>query len=148
MAMTDLPPLDPDLRRPVRRRARLSSWEDRIPTSMAVAVAVMWVVAIPVSIALEPAPQDANAPIPWYAALLIYAFLTSLLLAGAGLAARQRAGLVASLVAASVFLFDVVACPVSGHHAFGTWWLAELSVALGLTAFSAIAVVGTARPKP
>src|SRR5688500_6627377 len=99
MAMIDMPPVPPDLRQPVRRRARMSSWEDRIPTSIAVAVGAMWLIAIPVSIALEPAPEDPNAPVPWYAALLIYGFLSSLLLTGVGLGARQRAGLVASLVA-------------------------------------------------
>lgn len=147
MAITDLDPIDRELRQPVRRRARLSSWEDRIPTGLAVTVGAMWVAAIPLSIAIEPAPDDPDVALPWYGALLVYAFLSSLLLAAAGLFARQRAGLVASLVAGSVFLVNAVACPVSGHHVYGTWWLGQLAIGLALVAVSAVAFVGTARPK-
>jgi hypothetical protein len=147
MALTELPPIEPDERRPVVRRRRLASWEDRISTPMAVAVFALWAVAIPVGLALEPAPADPNAPLPWYGALLVYAFLSSLLLAAAGLVVRQRVGLVASVVAASILLFDTVACPVTGHHGYGTWWLGELALSLALVAVSAVAVIGTARPK-
>jgi hypothetical protein len=42
-----------------------------------------------------------------------------------------------SLAAVTVLVGDVVACPLTGHHAFGTWWLAELGLVLGAFAVSA-----------
>jgi hypothetical protein len=38
----------------------------------------------------------------------------------------------------------VVACPVSGHHAFGLWWYAELAVVVGMLGVSLAALGGRA----
>ena len=146
MAMTDMPSFGADERRPLRRRASLTSNDGRIPIGVAVVLCAAWLTAIPVTLALEPAPTDADATLPWYGVLIGYVFLTSLLLTAVGLGARQRGGIVASMVAAGVFLLDTVACPVTGHHGFGTWWLGELAVALALVAVSAIAFVSTTPP--
>ena len=41
-------------------------------------------------------------------------------------------GLVLSVAAAGFFTALSVACPVSGHHPFGTWWFGQMACALGM----------------
>jgi hypothetical protein len=63
-----------------------------------------------------------------------------------GLVARRRLGVAASLGASVILATLSVLCPVSGHHAFGVWWLGQMAAALGLVALSVVAWTVTRRP--
>ena len=129
----------------MERRAALVTWSDRIPVSIAVAVGLMWIASIPLSAAVEPSGPDIDAP--WVIGILVYIFLGAMLLTLAGLVARVRGGLMASLVGGAVFLVDALVSPLYAHEAFGTWWLGDVAIGLALLAFSAVALVGTATPQ-
>jgi hypothetical protein len=58
-----------------------------------------------------------------------------------GLAMRARWAAVTSIGGASLLMAGVIACPVTGHHALGTWWVAQLAVAAGLLAMSGSALL-------
>ncbi|MCZ7527239.1 MAG: hypothetical protein M5U14_13160 [Acidimicrobiia bacterium] len=117
-------------------RADLRAWlAGPVPGRAGAWTGVAWLVALPLVEALEPEPV-AGASFPWYATLLGVALLGALALAAAGLLAARRWGLVASLGAAGLLTAGTVACPVSGHHAWGAWWPGQLAVALTLTAVS------------
>lgn len=64
-----------------------------------------------------------------------------------GLRAGRRWGMALSLLAASIAVVMVVACPLSGHHTFGLWWAGESSC-LAAWAGSSLAGLrsGSARP--
>ena len=67
-------------------------------------------------------------------------------LAGTVLAAavRHLGGRFSAAVAGIVSLVFSVACPVSGHHALGLWWLAQMGVTTAMLAVC-VAALGHAR---
>lgn len=130
------------------RRPPLSRWltengvvAGRWPRGMGIA----WVVVFGAAIAVEPAPANPNAPEPVWAALMFVALLAALGAMGAGLARRQRLGLVASVVAGGLALVSTVMCPVSGHHeAIGAWWYLQMA---GFTALIGASLAGLRRSR-
>ena len=58
----------------------------------------------------------------------MYVLLAAML---AGLVMQRRWGLLASFGAAVLATAASIACPVTGHHAFGAWWFAQMACMLG-----------------
>ena len=110
-----------------------------ISTRWALIAAVAWVVLLAVGIAVEPPPTNPNVVDPWFVSALASLLMGALLTTLAGLGMRRRWSLAASLVAAGMLLLSTVLCPVSGHHAVGSWWVVQLGCALGLVATSILA---------
>jgi hypothetical protein len=106
--------------------------------------AVVWAVGLGVGIAVEPPATNPNAVDPWFVSALGTVLLAALLTAFAGLWLRRRWSLAASLVAAGMLMLSTVLCPVSGHHAIGSWWVVQLGCGLGLAAASALGLWRTA----
>jgi hypothetical protein len=50
---------------------------------------------------------------------------------------RRRWGLAAALAGAVVLAAAVIACPTTGHHAFGSWWVGQMACAAALVGVSA-----------
>ena len=88
---------------------------------------------------LEPAPANPNLPEPWFVTLASVVATVAMLAAVGGLLARRRWGMALSLLAASIAVVMVVACPLSGHHSFGLWWAGEISC---LAAWAGISLAG------
>jgi hypothetical protein len=110
---------------------------ERIDGRLAGGVAVAWLVLLQVAFALEPATNQAE---PIYGVVLeftMYALLATMI---TGLVMQRRFGLVASLGAAGFMTALSVACPISGHHAFGTWWYGQMACVLALVAASVVAL--------
>jgi hypothetical protein len=72
--------------------------------------------------------------------LSMYGLLATMV---AGLVMQQRFGLVASLGAAVLATAASIACPVTGHHTFGTWWFGQMACVLALVAISSVALQRT-----
>ena len=100
------------------------------------ALAVAWVLVFAAATVLEPAPADPSAPEPLWASVLFLALFAVLGVMAAGLARRQRAGLLASVGAGGLALLGSAMCPVSGHHAVGAWWYLQMAGFTGLVAAS------------
>jgi hypothetical protein len=100
-------------------------------------LAVAWLVLAQIALALEP---STNKPEPSYGILLELVMLFLIATMVTGMVMQRRLGLVASLGAAGFFTALSVACPVSGHHPFGTWWYGQMACALGLVALSLVAI--------
>ena len=111
--------------------------QERIDGRLGAGVGIAWLVLLQTAFALEPAT---NQPEPSYGVVLELTMW--LLLAGmvTGLVMQRRWGLVASLGAAGFMTALSVACPVSGHHAFGVWWYGQMACVLGLGAISVVAL--------
>jgi peptidoglycan/LPS O-acetylase OafA/YrhL len=96
---------------------------------------------------LEPVPANPNLPEPWFVALPSVVAMVAMLGALGGLLTRRRWGMALSLLAASIAVVMVVACPLSGHHTFGLWWVGEIS---SLAAWAGVSLAGlrsgSARP--
>jgi hypothetical protein len=108
----------------------------QLSRSIAVTLIVAWAVGFPLALALEPTPADVGA-VPWWSFFIEIGLLTSIAAAFVGLAKGMRSGAGASFVAASIFTAGVFACPATGHHAIGLWWIGEFAIALSLVALSA-----------
>lgn len=141
MALTETPPT----RQPETRTARRPLSQpvpgepallDRIAWPVAAIVATTWAVIIPLTFAIEPAPADPEAAIPVYASLLSFGLFLALGTMAVGLISRSRSGLVASAVAATAWMAMAIACPVSGHHTFASWWFGEMAGGIILVAVS------------
>jgi hypothetical protein len=81
-----------------------------------------------------------HRPEPSYAVALGVLLLMLLAVTATGLVMQRRWGLVSSLAAAGYFTALSIACPVSGHHPFGLWWVGEMACALTLVALSVLAI--------
>jgi hypothetical protein len=110
---------------------------ERIDGKLAGGVALAWLVLLQVAFALEPATNQAEPIYGVVLELTMYVLLATML---TGLVMQRRFGLVASLAAAGFMTALSVACPVSGHHAFGTWWYGQMACVLALVAVSGVAL--------
>jgi hypothetical protein len=122
---------------PEPRLATRAWLAERIDGKLAGGVAVAWLVLLQVAFALEPATNQSEPIYGVVLELTMYVLLATML---TGLVMQRRFGLVASLGAAGFMTALSVACPVSGHHAFGTWWYGQMACVLGLVAASVVAL--------
>jgi peptidoglycan/LPS O-acetylase OafA/YrhL len=122
----------------VGRTVHTRAWlRERIDGRVGLAVGIAWVVLMQVAFALEPASNHEVPVIGLLLELSMYALLGTMV---AGLVMQQRFGLVASLGAAVLATAASIACPVSGHHTFGSWWFGQMACVLALVAISALAL--------
>lgn len=137
VSTTDTPPVQVPLETslfappPPHRSARLARWlGPEISRRSAGIVLGAWALATVLLPVLEPAPAHPETSI--WATLLGAAMTVGLFAVLAGLAIRRRAGLWVSAATAVVSIAAAVMCPISGHHRFGAWWLAEMAVLGGV----------------
>ena len=88
---------------------------------------------------LEPAPANPNLPHPWFVTLTATVVTLAMLAAFGGLLARRRWGMALSLFSAAIGVVMVVACPLSGHHTFGLWWVGEIAC---MVAWAGVSLAG------
>jgi hypothetical protein len=134
-------PPEPRPRRTVRSAVG-SAWTRRheaIDGRWALAVGGAWVGMFLVEPALVPAPAEAG-PLPLWEVALGVVWLALFGAVVAGCLFRARFGVVASAVGVAMTVPLVVACPVSGHHAWATWWAVDLGLwlAVGVTTIEAL----------
>lgn len=101
-------------------------------------LAAAWLVGFPAALLLEPAAL-AQQPQPWWAHVLAIGVFAGIVAAVSGLLRGRAWAPGMSLVAAGAFAAGVFACPATGHHAFGLWWVGEFAISLGLVAASGVA---------
>jgi hypothetical protein len=106
---------------------------ERFDVRVAIGLGVAWFVLPEIAIALEPAAQHSEPAIGVFLGYVMNAVFFAMLL---GLALRRRWGLATSLGAAMLMTALAVACPTSGHHQLGLWWLGEMVCVLALVAGS------------
>lgn len=130
-------PTTPDAARDAAPPTDTRTWlREGISRDLALFVGVAWYVLFFVGVALEPEPAHPDAIPVLLSATIDVALFGLLGVMAAGLITRRRFGLVASMGAATLFVGLSVACPVSGHHAFGAWWFGQMACAIGLVAIS------------
>jgi hypothetical protein len=116
-------------------------WFDRrLADTWALALGAGWPLTFLVTGWLEPAPADPNAPAPLIVDLGAWAFLVALVVTVCAAMARHRLAAPAAVVAGGVLAAFTVACPASGHHTYGLWWVAQLGVSLAMLGVSAAAL--------
>jgi peptidoglycan/LPS O-acetylase OafA/YrhL len=123
-------------RRLLRSRTDTRDWlQERIDGRVALAVGIAWLVLNEIAYALEPAAQQSVPVIGIVLELTMYVLLAAML---TGLVMQRRWGFLASLGAAVLATAASIACPITGHHAFGTWWFGQMACMLALVAISAV----------
>ncbi len=133
----------PSTPRPARRPR--ASLDQPLSTTWSVVLGVGWPLVVMAALALEPAPTDPDAPVSLVIELAGLAALFSLLATSVAAGIRHRGAAVAGVVSGLLLATFVVACPVSGHHAIGLWWYAELALVLGMLGVSLAALGDRAR---
>lgn len=111
---------------PVQRPTGL---DESIPLTAAIAAAAAWIVFVSLSFAVQP-PPDPAAPPSAMAEVLSLLFTGSMLAAIAGLGARHRWGLLASIGGGLVMIVASISCYVGGHT--GAWIAVQLAAGAGL----------------
>jgi len=118
---------------------------DQLRIAWAAALGVGWPLVVAVSTALEPAAAEPEAAPPLVVELAALGLLTALLTTVVAAGLRHRAAPVAGVAAGVGFLTFAVLCPVTGHHALGLWWFAEIGLVAGMLAVSMAALGRRAR---
>lgn len=116
--------------------------QGRISGGLAAGIGIAWFVAYQVAGSLEPVTHQ---PEPWFGIALNIGLLGLIAATATGLIMQRRWGLVVSVAAALAFTALSVACPVSGHHPFGAWWLGQMACALGMVGASVAALSWSSR---
>ncbi len=122
-------------------RSDTRSWlQDPVSRPWAYGLLAGWWGLFLLAQAIQPEPAAEHGMLAWIGAALSIVFFGALLVAAAGLALRQRWGLVASLGAAGLLVADSIACPLTGHHDFGAFVVIQAvgSVALAGTSIRAL----------
>lgn len=114
---------------------------DLVSAGWAAVLGIGWPLAIIVSTALEPAPADPNAPMPVLAELANHALFLALVGTAIAAGVRHRAAAVGGVVTGLLVVSLAIACPVSGHHAIGLWWFAELGILTAMLGVSGAALL-------
>jgi hypothetical protein len=104
----------------------------------AVIGAVAWVVLVGIGIAIEPPPTNPDAVDPWFVDALGIIVLAAVVATFTGFWLRRRWSLAASLVGSGLLVLSTLACPASGHHTIGAWWVVQLACGSALVATSAL----------
>ena len=110
---------------------------ERIDGRVAAAVALAWFVLTQIIVALEPASQFELPLISVVLTLSMYSLLVSM---AAGLVMRRRWGLLAAVASSVLLTAESIACPLTGHHHFGTWWYGQMACALALVGITVFAL--------
>jgi peptidoglycan/LPS O-acetylase OafA/YrhL len=100
--------------------------------------AVAWVVLVGIGIAVEPPPTNPDAVDPWFLDAIAAILLGAMVATFTGFWLRRRWSLAASLFASGLLVVSTLACPASGHHTFGAWWVVQLACGLGLVTTSTL----------
>jgi hypothetical protein len=114
--------------------------ERRLTTGWAAILGVGWPVALMIGFALEPTPAHPHAPVPLLVELGSHVLVVALLATAVTAARRHPVAAVMGVVTGLVAVAFSVTCPVSGHHGFGLWWVAQLAVMLTMLATSVAAL--------
>jgi len=108
-------------------------------------LAVAWFVLIQVAAAIEPPARESEPFIGVLLEITMYLLLATMV---TGFVMQRRFGLVASLGAAVLATAASIACPISGHHQFGTWWYGQMACVLVLVGISVAAIYRTGVERP
>jgi hypothetical protein len=111
----------------------------------AAVLGIGWPLAIVASMVLEPTPADPDAPGPVLAELANLGLLFALVGTAIAAGVRHGAAAVGGVVTGLLVVALAIACPVSGHHAIGLWWFAELGILTSMLAVSGVALQRTRR---
>jgi hypothetical protein len=123
---------------PAVARTDTRRWlREQITSETAALMGAAWWVLFLISVGLQPEPTGSD---PAWAGVLDFTLFGLIAAAAAGLVARRRWGLLASLGAAGLYTALVVACPTTGHHAIGAWWFGQMACVLALVGASAYAL--------
>jgi hypothetical protein len=114
------------------------SWlAERIDGRVGAAVAVAWIVLTQIAIELEPRAQF---ELPLISVVLVVAMNALVVTMAVGLVMRRRWGLLAAVASSLLLTAESIACPLTGHHHFGTWWYAQMACALALVGVTVFAL--------
>jgi hypothetical protein len=102
----------------------------------AAATLTLWVVTLAVFSELRPPAAEPAIVDPFWVVALSFGFAALFIATVLGLAAGARWGYGASLAATGILAVDLVVCPLTGHHSFGAWWLAQAASVGALAAVS------------
>ena len=128
-------------RRPVRSLPDTREWlQERISGRAAATIGIAWLVLTEIAFALEPAAQGSVPFVGILLELSMYILLATMI---TGLVMQRRWGVLASLGAAVLATAASIACPVTGHHAFGSWWFGQMACVLALVGVSVVALKRT-----
>jgi hypothetical protein len=112
----------------------------RLTTAWAAVLGVGWPLALMIGVALEPAPADPDAPVPIVIELASFALFVALVTTAVTAARRHPLAAWAGIATGLLAMAFSVMCPVSGHHAFGLWWVAQLGVVVAMLGASVAAL--------
>ena len=112
---------------------------ERLSTAWAYLLGLGWPAVYALCLVLEPRPDGRNAEqLGAVAGVLAelggLAVFAALVATGVTAARRSRRATAWGLAAGGVLAAMVVACPASGHHALGGWWLAQMALVGGMLA--------------
>jgi hypothetical protein len=130
-----LPTLTTPATKPAHHRGR------QLTTGWAAILGLGWPLGFIIGAVLEPAPVDPEAAVPVLVELASLALFIALVTTAITAARRHPAAAPAGVVTGLFAVAFSVTCPLSGHHAFGLWWIAQLGVMVTMLAMS-IAALG------
>ncbi len=110
---------------------------ERIDGRVAAAVGISWYLITEIIVALEPRSQF---ELPLISVILVLSMWSLVVAMVAGLVMRRRWGLLAAVASSVLLTAESIACPLTGHHHFGTWWYGQMACTLALVGITVFAL--------
>jgi hypothetical protein len=128
-----------------RRPAQAPAAAGELKTGWAALLGVGWPLVFVLATAIEPAPADPNAAAPLLVELGSAVLFGALVITAVTAASRLRAAAVGGIGTGLIGLAFSVTCPLSGHHGFGMWWVAQMGMLAAMLWVSVAALGHRAR---
>jgi hypothetical protein len=114
--------------------------EGRLTSGWSVILGLGWPLAFMIGMALEPAPAQPDAAVPVAIELASLALFGALVATSVSAASRHPMAAAGGVVTGILAVAFSVACPISGHHGFGLWWIGQLGVMVAMLGASVAAL--------
>jgi hypothetical protein len=126
-------------RHPAQAPARAAA-DRELKTAWAALLGIGWPIAFVLATAIEPTPADPNAATPLLVDVASALLFGALVVTAVTAASRLRSAAFAGIVTGFIALGFSITCPLSGHHGFGLWWVAQMGMLAAMLGASVAAL--------
>lgn len=104
----------------------------RLSRGWAAALGLGWPLAWTIGSIVEPAPADPHAAVPLWVSVIATALFGALVMTMVAAALRSGLAVYSGLVVGAITVAVSATCPLTGHHGFGLWWVAQFTLLSGM----------------
>lgn len=104
----------------------------RLSQGWAALLGIGWPLAWLIGTVVEPAPANPHEAVPLWVSATAMVLFSALLMTLMGAVLRSGIAVYSGLVFGAIAVAVSATCPLTGHHGFGLWWVAQFTLLTGM----------------